>query len=252
MLTIGRLVKLTMKISKTTLLSLKLFLALSCISAFCFGTGVAGTCPATASVQCIPGLPGRDGQPGPPGPSGLNGHNGRDGAAGPPGPQGPAGLNDTDGQQGPPGPQGPQGPIGEQGMKGDPGEQGPAGSDGRDGVDGAPGRNGTDGLPGPPGTISEAVIEQLRADILEDVWKLLLCKGISETNPATSCKEIIDCDPTAPSGYYWVNTTTGVQKAFCLIGTYIHICTVWPHYWLSYQIVQVEFAYYYNMVYSYV
>ena len=208
-----------------TALSLKLILALNCISAFCLGTGVADTCPATAaSVQCIPGLPGRDGQPGPPGPNGLNGHNGRDGTAGPPGPQGPAGLNGTDGQQGPPGPQGPQGPMGEQGMKGDHGEQGPAGSDGRDGVDGAPGRNGTDGLPGPPGTISEAVIEQLREDILEDVWKLLLCKGNSETNPATSCKEIIDCNLTAPFGYYWVSTTTAVLQVYCSAGihTYIH------------------------------
>ena len=205
-----------------TVLSLKFILALSCISAFCLGTGVADTCPATASAHCIPGLPGRDGQPGPPGPSGLNGHNGRDGTAGSPGPQGPAGTNGTDGQQGPPGPQGPQGSTGVQGMKGDPGEQGPAGSDGRDGVDGAPGRNGTDGLPGPPGTISEAVIEQLRADILEDVRKLLLCKGIRETNPASSCMEVYQCNSTAPSGYYWVSTTTTVLQVYCSAGIYIH------------------------------
>ena len=145
-----------------TALSLKLILALSCISAFCLGTGVADTCPATASAQCIPGLPGRDGQPGPPGPSGLNGHNGHDGTAGPP------------------------------------------------------------GLPGPPGTISEAEIEQLRADILEDVRKLLLCKGISETNPATTCKEIYQCNSTAPSGYYWLSTTTAVLQVYCSAGIYIH------------------------------
>ena len=47
-------------------------------------------------------------------------------------------------------------------MKGDCNELGPAGSDGRVVVDGAPGRNGPDGLPGPFGTISEAVINQLR------------------------------------------------------------------------------------------
>ena len=39
---------------KMTALSMKLIIALSCISAFCLGTGVADTCPATASVQCIP------------------------------------------------------------------------------------------------------------------------------------------------------------------------------------------------------
>ena len=205
-----------------TVLSVKLILALTCIFAFCLGTGVADTCPSPASVQCIPGLPGRDGQPGPPGPSGLNGHNGRDGATGTPGPLGPPGFNGTNGQQGPPGPQGPQGPVGEQGMKGNPGELGPAGSDGRDGVDGAPGRDGTDGLPGPPGTLSDAVVEQWRREILEDVWKLLLCKGTSETNPATSCEEINQCNPTASSGYYWVNTTTGVEQAFCIAGMYMH------------------------------
>ena len=211
---------------KMTVFSLKLLLALSCISAFCLGTGVATTCPSPASVQCIPGLPGRDGQPGPPGPSGLNGHNGRDGATGAPGTQGPPGLNGTNGQQGPPGPQGPQGPMGEQGMKGNPGEPGPAGSDGRNGVDGAPGTDGTDGLPGPPGTLTDAVVDQLRREILEDVWKTLLCKGITNTNPATSCKEIHQCIPSAPSGLYWVNTTTGVKQVYCSTGKNVWVCTV--------------------------
>ena len=80
---------------KMTALSMKLILALNCISAFCLGTGVADTCPATASVRCIlPGLPGRDGQPGTPGPNELNGHNGRDRTAEHSGPQGPAGRDD--------------------------------------------------------------------------------------------------------------------------------------------------------------
>ena len=194
-------------------LNLKFILALSCISAFCFGTGLADTCPATASAHCIPALPGRDGQPGPPGPSGLNGHNGRDGTAGPPGPQGPAGLNGSDGQQGPPGPQGPQGPMGEQGPVGPVGPQGPVGAPGLDG------RNGSDGSPGLPGTVPDAVIEQLRADILEDM-KLLICKGISQTNPATSCREIYQCNPTAPSGYYWVRSAAGdATQVFCEMNT---------------------------------
>ena len=161
---------------------------------------MADTCPATtASVQCIPGLPGRDGQPGPPGPSGLNGHNGRDGTAGPPGPQGPAGLNGSNGQQG---------------MKGDRGEQGQVGAPGLDG------RNGLDGTPGPPGTVPDAVIEQLREDILR---QLLICTEISatsQTNPASSCEEIYQCSPTAPSGYYWVrNATGGATQVFCEMNT---------------------------------
>ena len=92
------------------------------------------------------------------------------------------------------------------------GSQGPVGAPASDG------RNGSDGSPGPPGTVPDAVIEQLRADILEEVLKLLPCKGFFINNPATSCKEIHDCDPTAPSGYYWVNTTTGLRQIFCSAG----------------------------------
>ena len=86
------------------------------------------------------------------------------------------------------------------------------------GAPGSDGRNGSDGSPGPPGVVPEAVIEQLRADILKEALKLLPCKGFSINNPATSCKEIHDCDPTAPSGYYWVNTITGTHQIFCSAG----------------------------------
>ena len=70
----------------------------------------------------------------------------------------------------------------------------------------------------PPGTVPDAVIEQLRAGILEQVRRelKLICPGDREMHPASSCKEIHDCDPTAPSGYYWVNTTTGLRQIFCL------------------------------------
>ena len=129
------------------------------------------------------------------------------------------------GVKGDPGPEGPHGPRGKRGIRGTRGEkgvkgeeggpQGPVGPVGPQGPVGAPGLNGS---PGPPGTVPDAVIEQLRAGILEEVLKLLPCKGFFINNPATSCKEIHDCDPTAPSGYYWVNTTTGVREVFCLAG----------------------------------
>ena len=45
------------------------------------------------------------------------------------------------------------------------------------------------------------------------------CVGTSVDNPATSCKEIHDCNPTAPSGYYWVNTTTGPLQVYCQMET---------------------------------
>ena len=134
------------------------------------------------------------------------------------------------GVKGDPGPEGPHGPRGERGVRGTRGEkgvkgeeggsQGPVGPVGPQGPVGAP---GSDGSPGPPGTVPDAVIEQLRAGILEQVRRelKLICPGDREMYlppPATSCKEIHDCDATAPSGYYWVNTTTGVRQIFCLAG----------------------------------
>ena len=64
------------------------------------------------------------------------------------------------------------------------------------------------------------MIEQLREDILgEESRELkLTCPRDREMYPATSCKEIHDCGPTAPSGYYWVNTTTGTHQIFCSAG----------------------------------
>ena len=50
--------------------------------------------------------------------------------------------------------------------------------------------------------------------------RLVICVANSENNPATSCKEIHGCNPTAPSGYYWVNTTTGPLQLYCQTETY--------------------------------
>ena len=37
-----------------------------------------------------------------------------------------------------------------------------------------------------------------------------ICPGIYPQNPAASCLKIAECDPSLPSGYYWINTTTQV------------------------------------------
>ena len=143
---------------------------------------------------------------------GQQGVKGDPGPEGPHGPRGERGVRGTRGEKGVKGeeggPQGPVGPVGPQGPVGPVGPQGPVG---------APGLGGS---PGPPGTVPDAVIEQLRAGILEQVRRelKLICPGDREMYPATSCKEIHDCNPTAPSGYYWVNTTTGLRQIFCLAG----------------------------------
>ena len=79
---------------------------------------------------------------------------------------------------------------------------------------GKPGAPGLKGETGPPGTVPDAVIEQLRGDILEQARKLAICIANSKNNNATSCKEIHECNPTAPSGYYWVSTTTGLLQVY--------------------------------------
>ena len=166
----------------------KFLVALTCFTAVYLTTEAADTCPAT-TASCIPGLPGRDGKDGQPGRDGQPGPAGRDGIAGPAG------------------------------------------------RDGMTARDGRDGPPGPPGTLTYTEQQQLKENILEvlrDEIRLLSnctltpqptpqpgpqCVGTSVDNPATSCKEIHDCNPTAPSGYYWVNTTTGPLQVYCQMET---------------------------------
>ena len=188
--------------AENKMLAAKLLLLLGSITVLSLRGEAAGAVCGQRStyptIQALPGKPGKNGAPGAPGPkgeAGMDGTDGEQGPVGPDGPQGIAGMNGTDGEQGPVGPVGPQGPVGPVGP------QGPVGAPGSDG------KNGSDGSPGPPGTVPDAVIEQLRVDILEQARKVAICIASSKNNSATSCKEIHDCNPTAPSGYYWVNTT---------------------------------------------
>ena len=187
-------------------LSVKLLVALTCVTAVYLTTEAADTCPVT-TASCLPGLPGRDGKDGQPGRDGQSGRDGRDGPPGPPG--GPKGENGVNGRDGEPGEVGPQGIPG---MNGTDGEQGPVGP---------AGPQGPVGPQGPDGVVPDAVIEQLRDAILDEVRRelTLTCPGDREVYPATSCKEILDCAPTAPSGYYWVNTTTGPLQVYYQMDT---------------------------------
>ena len=150
-------------------------------------------------------LPGRPGKNGIPGGRGLKGEVGADGA---PGLQGATGTKGSDGQLGP---QGPQGAKGETGMKGSNGTQGSTGTKGNAGEKGA---TGPQGPTGPPGALSNTQVQQLRTEIICEVRK-----GLTETCPATSCKSVYESNPHAPSGNYWVNTTTGPVQVYCEMDT---------------------------------
>jgi len=168
--------------------------------------------------QGVKGDPGPEGPHGPRGERGVRGEKGEKGAKGEEG----VGLQGDTGLPGPIGPRGYPGPDGERGPQGPPGPPGPRGRQGPPGVSVV---NLTDvqykqikkelSTEFPPGTVPDAVIEQLRRDILDQARKLAICIANSDNNPATSCKEIHDCNPTAPSGYYWVNTTTGPLQVYC-------------------------------------
>ena len=208
-------------------LTVKLLAALTCFTAVYLTTEAADTCSA---ATCIPGLPGRDGRDGQPG------HNGNDGVAGPPGRdgrdgipgqtcgtggsvlEGPPGLNGTDGEQGPPGPQGPPGQNGADGIPGD------------NGVDGQPGPPGAQGPPGLPGALNDTAQQQLKDDILNELRdELSMLQGCCSSQPtptepqcehnATSCKELYQCNPATPSGYYNITTPQGVERVYCQMNT---------------------------------
>ena len=179
-------------------LTVKFFVALTCFTVVYLTTEAADTCPVT-TASCLPGLPGRDGRDGQPG------RDGNDGATGPPG---------------------------------------------RDGRDGLPGLSGTSGA------LNNSERQQLKEEILATVreeMSMLSCCNTSffavsfttthtitptESVPqptstpqptpsseplcehvVTSCKELYQCNPALPSGYYNITTPQGAERVYCDMNT---------------------------------
>ena len=136
-------------------------------------------------------------QCGPQGPPGPPGRDGRDGLSGPIGAPGAPGIDGRDGERGPPG---------------------PSGASGRDG------RDGKDGAVGSPGDSSGLDLDGIR-DIVKLVAQegcrtctyppVAMCPGWSADRPATSCHSILGCNPSAPSGYYWITNGTQPHAMYC-------------------------------------
>ena len=130
-------------------------------------------------------------------------------------------------QCGPQGPPGPPGRNGRDGLSGPIGAPGAPGIDGRDGLpgpSGASGRDGRDGTVGPPGPSAGLDLEGIR-DIVKLVAQeecrrctfppVASCPGWSADRPATSCRSILDCNPSIPSGYYWITNGTRPHAMYC-------------------------------------
>ena len=49
-----------------------------------------------------------------------------------------------------------------------------------------------------------------------------MCPGWSANRPASSCHSILDCNPSAPSGYYWI--TNGAQPHAMYMQPHVMFC----------------------------
>ena len=99
------------------------------------------------------------------------------------------------------------------------------------------GRDGRDGLPGPPGPPGECVMSyregaMLKEEIESDLWNKMVRNGngtsrfevrpescdigTSKEKPAPSCAEVYRCNPSAASGFYWVES----HKVYCDMQTF--------------------------------
>ena len=97
-------------------------------------------------------------------------------------------------------------------MKGNHGDIGLTGAQGEKGEEGSRGQKGEPGDTKLTTEEFEEIIEALK----NKIYMMGQYKGF----PATSCKEIYDCNPNTPSGYYWISDT-GDQplRLFCEMNT---------------------------------
>ena len=99
------------------------------------------------------------------------------------------------------------------------------------GKDGEPGHNGTDGEQGPPGpqgptgppgalnyTERQQLKEEILATLREEMIMRNCCNLLCEL-AATSCKELYQCNPALPSGYYNITTPQGAERVYCEMNT---------------------------------
>jgi len=139
------------------------------------------------------------------------GQQGVKGDPGPEGPQGPTGERGVRGEKGVKGAKGEEG-VGLQGHRGLPGPMGPRGYPGLDG------ERGPRGQQGPPGAsvvnLTDIQYKQIREEVSKEFTQLLQCAAIYD-----SCKELHECNPALPSGYYNIRTPQGAERVFCEMNT---------------------------------
>ena len=166
----------------------------------------ASNCPCQCGPLGPPGPPGKDGSDGLSGPTGAPGAPGIDGRDGDMGPSG------HDGRDGLPGPSGANGRDGRDGRDGSPGPSGASGRDGRDGAVGPPGVSAGLDLEGIHDAVKLVAQEECRRCTFPPVAS---CPGWSADRPATSCRSVLDCNPSSASGYYWITNGARPHAMYC-------------------------------------
>ena len=202
---------------------------------------------ATVTILGPPGVVGPKGNEGTVGKQGMKGERGMKGDKGVRGEAGMVGMTGLPGAKGETGKQGESGPVGPRGDSGLPGAIGPRGHRGVEGVHGNPGGNGPPGPPGVRGApglvgatgtcncssvtyqkLTQDIQANLRDEIMKNVGNILLpllnCSqylngfnGNSQNMPASTCNHIYQCSlSTAPSGCYWITTSSGTAiRMYC-------------------------------------
>ena len=107
---------------------------------------------------------------------------------------------------------------------GTPGRDGRDRLPGRDGLPGTNEANGRDGRDRAQGPSAGLDLEEIR-DIVKLVAQeecrrctyppVASCPGWSVDRPATSCHSILDCNPSTPSGYYWITNGARPHAMYC-------------------------------------
>ena len=233
--------------------TVKFLVALACFTAEYLTTEAANSCLST-TASYIPGLPGRDGRDGQPGHDGQPGRDGQPGPAGHdgmPGRDGVAGPTGRDGRDGLPGPPGTLSYTEQQQLKENilemlreeirsPSPCSVVNPTYQTVQCSGSSMDISNPLIPKPTTSqqfsqSSGVQQAMSSCQTSNLVSTSMaqptltpeptsqpgpeCRGTSVDNPAISCIAIHDCNSTTPSGYYWVNTTTGPQQVYCQMET---------------------------------
>ena len=68
----------------------------------------------------------------------------------------------------------------------------------------------------PPEAEQQIIRANIEQDVRNIIREVLLCRGLQQENPASSCLEVSLCSPQLPSDYYWLTSSDGAAvQVYC-------------------------------------